>query len=248
MRNLAHGTKRFFKKNGATILSCMGVAGVVGTTVVTAKSAIKASQILEVTKQEKGENLTTIEKLKVAAPIYIPSILLGASTVACILGANVLNKRQQASLVAGYTLLNTSFKEYRNKVIDIYGEEAHEKVEEAIKEDHAISQGDETVLFFDQYSQRFFESTLFKVQQAEYYLNRELVMRDWFTLNEWYDELGLDIVDAGDVLGWSTEMCLQAYWQSWVDFNHNHKVDENGRKYIEISFWQTPVDNFEDYL
>ena len=126
----------FVKKNGATILTCVGAAGVVSTALLTSKATIKANDILENARREKGEELTVLEKINCALPSYIPAILMGVGTVTCIFGANVLNKKQQASLLSAYTLLDQSYKEYRSKVTELYGEEAEKAVEESIKKDH----------------------------------------------------------------------------------------------------------------
>lgn len=126
----------FVKKYGSTILTTLGVVGVIGTTVAAVKETPKALYLLDEAKKEKGEDLTVIEKVKVAGPVYIPSIIIGTSTIACIIGSNVLNKRHQAALLSAYTMLDQSFKEYKNKVIDLYGDEANEKVEEEIAKDH----------------------------------------------------------------------------------------------------------------
>lgn len=106
---------------------------------------------------------------------------------------------------------------------------------------------DDLQLFYDKRSGRFFEASLFKVQQAEYYINRELTMRDYVYLNEWYEELGLDIVEDGYALGWSVGMCLACYWQNWIDFDHQRKTTDDGQDYISISFWQEPMINFEEF-
>ena len=129
------GLQRFVKKNSATILTYVGIAGIIGTAVVTSKATIKANAVLEAAKKEKGEDLTTLEKINCALPSYIPVIMLGVSTVSCILGANVINKRYQASLLSAYSMLDYSFKEYRSKVNEIYGEEADETIEKAIQND-----------------------------------------------------------------------------------------------------------------
>lgn len=71
-------------------------------------------------------------------------------------------------------------------------------------------------------------------------------MRDYVYLNEWYELLDLDIVDNYDH-GWTTEMCLQMYWQPWLDFNHTRKRKEDGTEYISVSFWQEPMKDFEEY-
>lgn len=47
----------------------------------------KAVKMLEEAESEKGEYLTKLEIIRAAGPIYIPSVLLGVSTIACIFGA-----------------------------------------------------------------------------------------------------------------------------------------------------------------
>ncbi len=126
----------FVKKNGATILTYTGVVGVAATAVLTSRATTKANDILKAAREAKDEDLTTKEKIKYTLPVYIPPIVAGVGTVACILGANVINKKHQASLMSAYALLDQSYKEYRNKVAELYGKDAEKAVEEAIKEDH----------------------------------------------------------------------------------------------------------------
>lgn len=155
--------------NKSTILTWLGVAGVIGTGIATAKAAPKAAKLLEEAELEKGSELTTIEKVKTAGPVYIPAILLGASTIGCILGANVLNQRTQASMASAYALLDNSYKEYRNKVDDIYGDDADSQVLEAVANDHRDELDeyptDGKVLFFDYVSCRYFEDRMENVLQ-----------------------------------------------------------------------------------
>ena len=122
MNKLVGKTKWFLKRNGSTILTIGGAAGVIATAVVAVKETPKALYLLEQAKKEKGEDLTKFEKVKVAGPVYIPSIILGASTIACIFGANVLNKRQQAVMTSAYALLDSSYKEYKKKVKEVLKE------------------------------------------------------------------------------------------------------------------------------
>ena len=126
----------FIKRNGATILSVVGAAGVIGTAVLAVKATPKALTLLDLAKKEKGEKLTKLEVVKIAGPAYIPSILMGVSSIACIIGSNVLNKQKQAALVGAYTMLDQSYKEYKNKVVELYGAEADQAVEEEIKKDN----------------------------------------------------------------------------------------------------------------
>lgn len=48
----------FVKKYGSTILTTLGVVGVIGTTVAAVKETPKALMLLNEAKKEKGEELT----------------------------------------------------------------------------------------------------------------------------------------------------------------------------------------------
>ena len=169
MNNLVNVSKSFLKRNASTILTCLGAAGVIATSIAAVKATPKAEILLREAEEEKGENLTTLEKIQTAGPAYIPSLLIGASTIACIFGANVLNIRQQATLMSAYGLLETSYKEYSKKVKELYGEEADNKVKEEVTKEHyteipeTIPEGKQ--LFFDFKTLNYFESTMDEVLQ-----------------------------------------------------------------------------------
>ncbi|MBR5780386.1 MAG: hypothetical protein IKY27_00185 [Bacteroidales bacterium] len=238
-------TKLFFKRNGSTILTVLGGIGVVATSVMAVKDTPKALRLLDEAKKKKGDDLTKFEMVKVAGPVYIPTVLVGVSTLGCVFGANALNKKHQAALVGAYGMLNESYKNFRNKVDEVHGEGTSKEIDEAIVEDKTKN---ELRLFYDIYSQRFFETTLFKVQLAEYNVNRDLVMRDYVYLNEWYEYLDIPTVEEGWDVGWSTGFCFEAYWQPWIDFAHSDGVTKDGREYISIGFFGEPTKDFEDYF
>lgn len=239
----------WLKRNASTILTCMGAIGVVVTAIAAAKATPKAAKLLEEAKEEKQEELTKLEVVKTAGPAYIPAVVIGSATITCIFSSNVLNKRAQAAITSGYALLQNSYNEYKNKVEELYGED--NKVVEEIakdryeKEDIVVKEDEQ--LFYDNFSGRYFTSTLFKVQQAEYYLNRDLAMRDYAYLNEFYEYLDIDEIDSGWKLGWSVGSCLAAYWQPWIDFSHSKVVMDDGLECIIISMFQEPFADFEDY-
>ena len=104
--NLICKSRKFFKKNSSTILTCMGVAGVVGTAVMAVKATPKALELIEDAKKEKGEDLTKLQTIVVAAPAYIPSALIGVGTIACIIGSNVLNMSINSSVSISFNGLS----------------------------------------------------------------------------------------------------------------------------------------------
>lgn len=248
--NLLQSSKLFLKRNSSTILTCVGGVGVIATAVTAAKATPKAMALLGKAKDEKGEELTTFEKVRTAAPAYIPSAVMGAATIACIFGANALNKRQQAALMSAYALLDNSYKEYKAKVTELYGEDADTEVRKEIAKNHYEEQKPSTSelqLFYDEFSQRYFESTTEKVLRAEYDLNRMLAECYGVFLNEWYDLLGIETVDYGDFLGWSTYELVETTWLSWVDFEHTKTVMNDGLEVTIVTMKMEPTFDFENY-
>lgn len=244
--------KQMFKRNASTILTCLGAAGVVATAVTAVTATPKALELIEEAKFEKGGELTKWEVTKVAAPVYIPSILIGAGTLACIFGAQVLNKRTQANLTSAYALLQQTHKTYRKKVNDTYGEDADQKVQSEIAkdkyEDESVEVEDpEKMLFYDIFSGQYFESTEADVQHAEYLLNRSLNIKGYVSAKEFYDFLRIPSVDGGEELGWSTGMNLEYYWQEWIDFHHQYTIMEDGMECCIIYIMQEPNLEWQNY-
>lgn len=250
MKNLVNMSRLFLRKNAPTILTTMGGVGVVATAVMAVKATPKALALIEQAEAEKGEKLTKVEVVKTASVVYIPAVLVGAGTIACIFGANVLNKRQQAALMSAYALLDSSYKEYKAKTVELYGEDADNNIKEAVAKDkyeNADITGTGESLFYDEYSKQYFKSTMVDVQNAEYYINRDLVMRDYATLNDFYDYLGIPHHPAGDELGWSSGMNFDYYWQTWIDFVHTPMTMEDGTKCTMITMYSEPCVDWEDY-
>lgn len=250
MNKLVQHSSSFIKNNSATILSTIGGAGVIATTVMAVKATPKAIYLLEQAKEEKGDDLTRMQKVVVAAPAYIPAMVAGVSTIACIFGANVLNKRKQASLMSAYALVNSSYKEYREKVKVLYGEDSDEQVQVEVAKDHHdeddVLDTDGEELFYDQFSKRYFKSTIYKVQRAEYEVNRDLAMQESVTVNDFYRYLDLPGIEGGDVIGWSSPMNFAAYWQVWIDFSHSEFTLDDGTKCRKIWMFQEPMVGFDE--
>lgn len=242
--------KRVLKRNSSTILTCIGAAGVIFTAVTAVKATPKATRLLDKVEEEKGEDLTTLEKIKVAGPHYIPSILIGTSTIACIFGSNIMNKRQQASLASAYALINSSYKEYKKKTEELYSEEAHKEVISSIAKDKYtddICVNDNKMLFYDEFSHRYFESTLEDVIKAEYNTNRQLQCNGGVYLNEYYEFLDLEPIPGGTELGWSSDILESHYCAEWIEFDHEKVILEDCLECCIITLLYEPVIDFAYY-
>ena len=236
--NLINSSKLFLRRNSPTILTFLGAAGVVATSIAAVKATPKAMVLLEKTKEEKGEELTKLEIVKVAGPAYIPAIAIGASTIACIFGANALNKKTQASIMSAYALLDTSYKQYKSKVKELYGENSDRNVKKEIAKDkfkdNDIHINNEKILFFDFYSLRYFESTERLVLKAENRVNELLKLYGRASLNDFYESLGMPTAYTGYELWWNVQKCPS------VEFTHDITTMDDGLECCVISMSVEP--------
>lgn len=249
----------FIKRNASTILTCLGGVGVVATTITAVKATPKAIQLIEEAEQEKGGELTRWEKISVTTTTYLPAVILGITTIGCVISANILNVRQQASLMSAYALLDQSYKDYRCKVREIHGGEQDEEIMNAIAIEKAEDVGvrgsylgttcdlaleehnSEPQVFYDEHSGRYFESTIEQVLTAEYHLNRNYILRGYSYLNEFYGFLGIEETDYGSVLGWAPN----DEGMYWIDFNHRKLESKEGK---DIYIIEMPFEPTYDFL
>lgn len=222
------------------MLSCLASAGVIGTAILSAKATPRAEALVYADSLQKHDGnpyaYTKKEAFAVAWKCYIPTAIVGASTIACIIGANALNRHQQAALISAYALVQNSYKDYKSKLKELYGEETHQAVMNSIIKERVDdvtisatgafycssldfgkeSEPDVVHTFYDNISERYFETTTAKVIEAEYHLNRNFVLGGEVSLNEFYEFLGLEKTDFGETFGWTT-INGDIYW---LDFNH----------------------------
>lgn len=224
----------WLKKASPTILTIIGAAGTVATTVLAVKATPDALERKERAQLNKGENeLTPMEIMKAEAPAYLPAAAVGLATLGCIFGANLLNRKQQASLASAYALLDQTYRKYKGKVKSLFGEVGDHMVEKAVEQDDRNIEDDRPpwdevqTFYFEPYG-KFFERTMEQVFQAEYHINRSLMLGGCVTVNDFLDFLELDHVSNGDEFGWNLYDGEAFYGYQWIDFNHRYFVTDDG--------------------
>ena len=247
--------QQFIKRNISTILTCIGAGGVVATAVMVAKESPKALSLLEYATEEKGEKLTKWEKVKIAGPVYIPAVITGTATIVCIFGSNLVSKHQQASLMSAYALLDNSYKEYKKKTDELYGEEAGRNIRGEIAKDKYTGDGelmeDNKELFFDFYSGRYFESTKETVIWAQYETNRAMFVNGAVCLNEYYEFLGLEKKPEYEDIGWTCGQIEEMYLHPWIEFDYEEIIiDEETEDSVgmECTIIHLPMEPVMGYL
>ena len=237
-------------KHSPEILAGVGVVGVVGSLVLACKATTKLSDVLEESKEQldkikevaanpayeekysqddakKDTTITYVQTAMKVTKLYAPSVILCASSLGCLLASNNILKKRNAALSAAYMTVDKSFKEYRKRVADRFGEEVEKeiryniKAEEITKVDENGNEVTETVKVmngtddpnsYSDYARFFDESCAAWQNDAEYnltflkaqqqYANDLLKARGRLFLNEVYRMLGIDETKAGQVVGW----------------------------------------------
>lgn len=253
--------KMTLRRNSPKLLTILAAMGTVSTAFATARATPKALLLIQEAEAQKGEDLTALEKVKVATVPYIPAVLLGSATIVCIFGAQMLNRKTQSSMASAYALLDQGFKDYRRKLKELYGDEADKKVIEALAVeksqtvyinasyltvpcDLALEENSsKPVLWYDEYSKRFFTASLEQVLMAEYHLNRNYILRGEAVINELYEFLGLEPTDWGVEAGWAP----MDEGMFWIEFNHIPAKLDDGSVFYIIEMPFEPILNYDEY-
>lgn len=231
------------KKNSPEILTGIGVAGMVATTVMAVRATPKALKMIDDLEWEKERDLTASEKVKACWKLYLPSAITGVTSVACVIGASSVNVHRNAALATAYTLSETALKEYKDKVLETFGEKKEQTVRDAIAKDKIeknpvtnneviITNKGET-LCYDTFTGRYFKSDIDKLKKAENALNRQLLMDGFVSLNELYNEIGLDDTKMGEQLGWDFEKGL-------VELRFSSQLASDGTPCLVLDFAVAP--------
>lgn len=256
MNGLLHKSKLYLKRSSPTILTCVGAIGVVATAVMAVKATPKAVDLIKAnSRRDHGDPYayTKLEAVQSCWRCYIPAAAIGLATISCIFGANVINKRNQASLASAYALLNQSYQRYKEAARSVYGEDADSKIKAQMAKDTYVSADgysvyssnldpeSEKILCYDLHSQRYFMSTMASVLNAQYHLNRNLSLRGDVNVNEFYEFLGIDKIDCGNETGWSMDELMESGIM-WLDFENRQVEMDDGMECCVISVLLDPIE------
>ena len=207
--------KSTVQKHSPEILMGIGITGMITSTVLAVRATPKALRLIEDAQHEKGEFLTTPEKIKAAWKPYVPAVVTGGMGVACLIGSSTVSSKRNTALAAAYQLSTTALQEYKEKVIETIGEKkekaikekvAQKKVEEISSNNtEVIVIGNGTTEFIEPVSKRSFTGDLENIKRIVNELNHRMMngMEEYISLSEFYNEIGLEPTSVSDHLGWN---------------------------------------------
>lgn len=255
VNGVASKTVMKLKKHSPEILVVAGIAGTVVSAVLACKATTKVAEILDETKGTldtihegmetgaiNGQEYTTEDGKKdmvvvyaqtgmKLAKLYGPAIILGTLSITSILASNNILRKRNVALGAAYAAIDKSFKEYRGRVIERFGEQVDTELKYGIKAKkfEEIEVDPETgkekkvkktvmvadpnlqsdyAVYFDSKSRNYetnpdYNRMFLKAQQA--FANDKLQTRGHLFLNEVLDDLDLPRTPAGQIVGWTKD-------------------------------------------
>lgn len=255
VNGVASKTVMKLKKHSPEILVVAGIAGTVVSAVLACKATTKVAEILDETKGTldtihegmetgaiNGQEYTTEDGKKDTvvvyaqtgmklAKLYAPAIILGTLSITSILASNNILRKRNVALGAAYAAIDKSFKEYRGRVIERFGEQVDTELKYGIKAKkfEEIEVDPETgkekkvkktvmvadpnlqsdyAVYFDSKSRNYetnsdYNRMFLKAQQA--FANDKLQTRGHLFLNEVLDDLDLPRTPAGQIVGWTKD-------------------------------------------
>lgn len=239
------------KKHQPEILTGIGIAGMVTTTIMAVKATPKAMDIMDEIKEDHAEDTDrkaySKDILTKAAPVYIPSVLVGCLSIACLIGASSVNFRRNAALATAYSLSESALKDYQEKVVETIGEKKERDIKDAIAKDKVeanpaskndiIITGDGDTLCYDLMCKRYFRSNIEKLKKVENDLNRRMRDENYISLNEFYNEIGLDDIGLGYEFGWNID-------RGYIELEFSAQLVDGDKPCIVVGFANAPDYNY----
>ena len=262
IKNMLNKTKLSVVKHGPQFMIIGGVAATVVGAVMACKATLKLSDILDESKDtldkihmvenSHNEEYTEEDAVKDKTIVYVqtgvkliknyalPMAVMGAG-ITSILAGNKILKNRYAALTAAYATLDSSFKGYRERVKERFGEEVEREIRYNLQvEKHIVTDEDGNVTekevviapsdidgyspyaqFYDVGNYNWEEdlsARLLFLNAQQQYANDLLKSRGYLYLNEVYENLGLNKTKAGQVVGWIYDPEHNDVGDNYVDF------------------------------
>ncbi len=242
--NLLEDIRQGVSKHSPEILTGLGIAGMITTTILAVKATPKALQLIdEKKKEERTDTLTAVETVKAAWKPYIPAAVTMVASTACLVGASSVHARRNAALATAYQISTTALADYKEKVVETIGE----KKEKAIRDKVAQKKVDEhpttatsvydtgngRTLVYDPQFDKYFRCHINSLDAAKNKLNERMIngQSEYVSLSEFYNELGVKPPGMGDELGWNVGR------DGLIEIDHNSAiVMEDGEPCVVLTY------------
>lgn len=217
-------------KNSPHVLTAIGVVGTATTAYLSGKAAWQASDIIRLKEADDEQRGVMVpspkellkQRIELVFPLFVPPILVGAATMACIIGADRVSASRAAAIATGYTILERNFSDHKAKVLETIGERKAEGIRDAVAQDRITKVEEDTYiddarltglqegeLCYDMFLDRFFRSSVELMKAAENDTNFRVIHDGTATLADFYRDLGLEVPPVAERLGWNSDRKME---------------------------------------
>lgn len=208
---------KILKKHSPELLTGIGIAGMIFTTITAVKASPKALRLVDEREIKEGKRLTNSEIVKTTWKCYVPAAITGVCSVGCLIGASSANAKRNAALATAYTISETALKEYKEKAVEVVGEKKEQAIRDAVAKDKLekaqvstrefIITGKGETPCFDPLTNSCFKADIEILRKAENTLNKRMRDEMVITVNDFLQEIGLDPCDdaIGENMGWDID-------------------------------------------
>lgn len=250
LARMASKVSKFAVDNSPSILTTIGVVGTVTTAYLAGKASFEAANIINLKEGIEGTPEDPKEQIKqrvqLVWKLYIPAATMGTATIACIIGANRIGTRRAAGMAAAYTIAEKTLGEYKNKVVEKFGERKEEQVRTEIMQDRVNDSfyeiGDEVYgaeageLCYDKFCKRYFRSTVEGIRSIQNDFNHSLLHDGYMSLAEFYRMLDIPAPSYTEHIGWNADRLL--------DVKISSVLTPTSKPCIAIEFREDPISDY----
>lgn len=230
LNQFVKNTKSWTKQHSPEILVTAGIGYFIASAVLAVPATVKALDLIDeekdrrlsewpvatITKDQEHELLSMkpVEYVKICWKVYSPSALLLFLGGICVVNANRVNIKRTAALTAVYTMSETALREFKNKAVEVVGENKVEEIKKEIVQDKVfknppvqnniiIAGKGETLCLEGMLTGQYIKINLDLIQKIENEINLVLRSQDYCGFNTYLDRLGIPHTDVSGRLGWN---------------------------------------------
>jgi|SRR5690349_17781842 len=212
--------------NSPQILTAIGVVGTVTTAYLAGWASFQAGDLIRLKEADDEERGLIVpdprelmkQRIELVWRLYIPPVVVGVATVACIVGADRVSAGRAAGLATAYTLLEKNYSDHKAKVVEKFGDRKAEQVQDEIYQDRVnatylegmeIRGLDQDEICYESFGGQYFKSTVEKLQAARNSLNKAIIDNDCATLADFYRLLEVEAPAFSETIGWNSDRLME---------------------------------------
>lgn len=249
LSRFARSLSRGAQDNSPVILTAVGVTGICATAVLTARAAYRVGKDVNAGHYEpimEGQ-APEVYDFKTLVQTYwkefVPPAGVGLITILAVIGSNRVSTSRAVALATAYSISEQTFDSYRKKVIERIGEEqdqlvraevAQEKIDK--HEGMSVFISDGKHLCYDEFTDRYFESTVEDIKKAQNDTNYQMLHEGYASLSDFYQRVGLPATSMSEEVGWTSDKQLEVAISSILA--------PSGKPAVSIGFHVRPVRDY----